>query len=355
MDEIHARPLRVENPPETTVIVSATPLTLASGTVVVLEAYRDVTAEARIQARYKLLLERERERAQLLEEQVRARTADLQRSLDELVKTRAQLIQSEKLSSLGQLVAGIAHEINNPINFVYGNSEFLDGYVAAFLKLIAAYEVCELTADDRQRIDALRKEVDFEYLKTDVAPLVKSMRTGAERAACIIRDLRAFMRGRPHERVPIDLAAGINQTITLLAHETKDRIKIEREGFADAPKVYGNEGQLNQVIMNLLLNAVQAIQGEGVITIRLRPENDGVAIDVQDTGVGISEENLLKVFDPFFTTKPVGQGTGLGLSLSYSIVDAHGGQITVKSEPGKGATFTVWLPCGAPAAKADAQ
>ena len=345
MDEISGHSLHTREQVENRFIVSATPLKDRQGELIgVLEIYRDVTAEARIQSRYKVLLDNERRRAEILEEQVRARTADLERSLEELRTTRAALIQSEKLSSLGQLIAGIAHEINNPINFIYGNTEFLQDYVAKLLRLIETYSEAHLSADDRIRIDQVRNEIELDFIVKDVAALLKSVRNGAERAAAIVRDLRSFIRSRPDERSRVDLRKCVEQTLGLLTHETKDRIKIKHEGPAALPSIPGNEGQLNQVIMNLLVNAIQATRGEGTITVRYYERDSGVAFDVADTGVGISEENILKVFDPFFTTKPVGQGTGLGLSLSYSIINAHGGTITVKSKLGEGATFTVWLP-----------
>ncbi len=347
MDEIVGRSAAVADGGESTFIVSASAVPDGCGGVLaVLESYRDVTAEARIQARYKTLLDNERRRAETLEDQVRARTADLERSLDELRATRAALIQSEKLSSLGQLIAGIAHEINNPINFIYGNIEFLRDYVERFIMLIRAYESATLSGADGSRIAALRSEIEFDFIVGDVIALLKSVRIGADRAAGIIRDLRSFVRGGPEEKNPIDLRRCVEQTLALLTHETKDRIVVRLEGPDDLSPVMGKEGEINQVLMNLLVNAVQATPGKGTVTVRFREQDHGVAVDVADTGVGISEENLLKVFDPFFTTKPVGQGTGLGLSLSHSIVSGHGGKLTVRSRPGEGATFTLWLPHG---------
>lgn len=345
LDEIKGASRLISEPLETTWIVSAIPLHGEKDRVAaVLEIYRDVTAEARIQTRYKALLEQERRRAEILEELVKERTADLEASLEELRNTRAQLVQSEKLSSLGQLIAGIAHEINNPINFIYGNTDFLQNYVETFLRLIHAYEEISIAEADQSRIASLKQEVEYDYVQEDVGKLIRSLRSGAERAAAIIRDLRSFIHGRPNERSKVDLVRCVNQTLNLLTHETKNRIEIRREGSEHVSPVLCNEGQLNQVFMNLLVNAVQAIEKEGMITLRFTEKEGGVAVDVEDNGVGISEENLLKVFDPFFTTKPVGKGTGLGLSLSYSIVDAHGGKITAQSQPGKGSTFTVWLP-----------
>jgi two-component system, NtrC family, sensor kinase len=327
-------------------IVNSVPLHNDQGEVTaVLEIYRDVTAEARIQERYKYLLEQERRRAEILEEQVRERTAELRKSLEELQATRQQLIQNEKLSSLGQLVAGIAHEINNPINFIYGNTDFLKQYVGTFLDVIRFVDELGLPPAERERLDAKKKELDFDYVSEDTVKLLSSIRNGAERAAAIVRDLRSFIHSRSVERAPVSLERAAETTLGLVTHEIRGRITITRQYGKDIPDILGHEGQLCQVLMNLIVNAIQAIKDKGEIIIRTRRTQDGgVAIDVTDNGMGISEADQLKVFDPFFTTKPVGQGTGLGLSISYSIVDAHGGRLTVQSEVGKGATFTLALP-----------
>ncbi len=329
-----------------TLIVSAVPLHDHEGRVVaVLEVYRDVTAEARIQERYKYLLDQERRRAEILEEQVKERTAELSKSLEQLRATRAQLVQSEKLSSLGQLVAGIAHEINNPINFIYGNTDFLNTYVKQFMQLIDLLGELDLSAADKAKVAEAKSAIDYDYLVEDTGKLLVSIRNGAERATNIIRDLRAFIHGGAGEqRAPVNLTRCLETTLNLVQHEARGRINVERRYPEDLPQVLANESQLNQVFMNLIVNAIQAIRTKGTITLAIERRDKGLAVDVSDDGVGISEEQQLKVFDPFFTTKPVGQGTGLGLSISYSIVDAHGGRLSVKSQIGKGATFTVWLP-----------
>ncbi len=350
MDEIRGRSKHAEATgdkasEQQTLIVNTVPLHDDDGaTIAVLEIYRDVTAEARIQERYKVLLEKERDRAEILEEQVRERTAELRESLEQLQATRQQLIQTEKLSSLGQLVAGIAHEINNPINFIYGNTDFLRAYVDTFLKLLRLYEEFELTAADRDKLAEKKKELDFDYVVEDTGKLLSSIRNGAERAAAIVRDLRSFIHRRSTERAPVSLHHCIETTLGLVVHETRARITLNKMFAPDLPRILGHEGQLCQVLMNLIMNAIQAIKDKGEITIRTRRTSDGVCVDVSDTGIGISEADQLKVFDPFFTTKPVGQGTGLGLSISYSIVDGHGGRLSVQSQLGKGTTFTMWLP-----------
>ncbi len=348
MDELRGsskvREADAGEPEESTLIVSAVPVHNDAGEVAaVLEMYRDVTAEARIQTRYKYLLDQERRRAEILEEQVKERTAELRKSLEELQATRAQLVQSEKLSSLGQLVAGIAHEINNPINFIYGNTDFLRSYVESFQAIVTFMDELSLPDAVARRLAEKKEELDYDYLVEDTRKLLNSIRNGAERATAIIRDLRAFIHGGSEQRAPVQLAKCIETTLNLVVHQTRGRIEIERN-YGDSLLILGNEGQLNQVFMNLIVNAIQAIKAEGRIVITMGRREAGLAIDITDNGVGISEAAQLKVFDPFFTTKPVGQGTGLGLSISYSIVDAHGGRLSVKSAPGEGSTFTVWLP-----------
>ncbi|MBI5509300.1 MAG: PAS domain-containing protein [Deltaproteobacteria bacterium] len=343
--EIHGQRVKNKDDDQQTLIVSTIPLRDPQGNVwAVLETYRDVTAEARIQDRYKVLLDNERRRAELLEEQVKARTADLQKSLDELRSTRAQLIQSEKLSSLGKLVAGVAHEINNPINFIYGNLDFLDSHVAALLKVIGAHDGLELPEEQAARIRAVETEVDLAYVREDLAKLTKSIRLGTERVAGIVRDLRQVCHRSDDNMGRVRLPECIERALNLISHNTKDRVAIVRNYNPTAPEVWGNEGRLNQVFMNILINGVQAIPKKGQIEIVVHEEQGGVATEITDNGVGIPEDLQLKIFDPFFTTKPVGEGTGLGLSITYSIVNAHNGKISVKSEVGKFTTFTVWLP-----------
>ncbi len=355
MDEIHGGSRIVARPDDSalgaktaargTYIVTAVPLTDEAGEVLaVLEIYRDVTAEVRIQERYKAMIEQERHRTSDLAREVQARTAELERSLAELRATRMQLIHSEKLSSLGQLVAGIAHEINNPINFIYGNTDFLRSYVGKYLELIHTLETMICHPEHRRRIDELKEQIEFDYMVEDTEKLVSSIRSGAERAAGIIRDLRSFIHGGSDRREEVDLEHCLETTLNLVSHQARGRIKIVREYARGLPPVLANEGQLNQVFMNLIMNAIHAIVAKGTITVRLAAGDGGVIVQVSDDGVGISEADQLKIFDPFFTTKPVGQGVGLGLSISYSVVDAHGGKLSVESRPGCGATFSVWLP-----------
>ena len=269
----------------------------------------------------------------------------LRRATMELSRAQNELVRSEKLASLGQLVAGIAHELNNPLNYIYGNVEFLSDYVKAFLTLLERVEnMPDLTDTQRAFLASIEQENDIEFVRGDVGKLLEGIKIGAERAAEIVKGLRAFARAGAHmELDEVKLASVIELALTILRHELRDRIRVHKR-FAPLPAIVGDGSRLGQVFVNLLLNAIHAIGAEGDITIELA-ESDGQArCTVRDTGCGIPPEVRERIFDPFFTTKPVGQGTGLGLSISYGIVEQHGGRITVESETGKGSAFTVWLP-----------
>lgn len=272
-------------------------------------------------------------------------TLDLEATNATLKKTQAELVRSEKLASLGQLVAGIAHELNNPLNYIYGNTGFLFDYVRTITKLLDRFETeLELTAEQRRCVAAWSAEAELPFLREDLPKLLDGVRLGAERAAEIVRGLRAFARtGQQGALDEVDLAATIEIAITVLRHELRDRIRVHRD-FAPVAKVRCDASRLSQVFVNLLLNAVQAMNGGGEIFLGLFADATSVRCTVRDTGPGIPEAIRTKIFDPFFTTKPVGHGTGLGLSISYGIVQQHGGRIEVESAPGQGATFTVILP-----------
>lgn len=309
----------------------------------VIETYRDVTADARIQRRLKVLLERERRAKELLEEQVSARTKDLRQA-------QAQLVHQEKMSGLGRLVAGIAHEMNNPINFVYGNVDFLGQYMEDLLGLVKAIDDAELPDGLRGELEELKQRVEFDFLVEDSRKLIRSIRSGAERTASIVQDLKTFSRTGGGELQEADVVAGIETTLNLIAPLLKNRITVERDFEPNLPKLVCNAGHINQVFMNILTNGAQAIDGEGVIRVRIRRaiELDGLRVEISDSGPGIRPEVMEKMTDPFFTTKEVGEGTGLGLWITENIVRAHGGKLTWESEPERGATFVVELPIRAP-------
>lgn len=271
--------------------------------------------------------------------------AELHRANAEIKDTQGHLVQSAKMVSLGQLVAGVAHELNNPIAFIYSNLHQLDEYMAKFKTLIDRYRsFCKsLPETERAVLEALEKEFDLDFLLQDTDQLIRSCVEGANRTKDIVLSLRTFSRIDETTFQNSELTEGIHSTLKLLSVEFKDRIRIHLE-LEDLPKVECSLSQLNQVFMNLLSNAAQAIEGKGDIWIRSYSNDTHVFIEIEDNGIGMEEKVLEKVFDPFFTTKKVGEGTGLGLSIAYSIIQKHHGTIQVESVVGKGTRFTLSLP-----------
>ncbi len=274
--------------------------------------------------------------------------AQLQEAHHHLQESHEQLLQSEKLASIGQLAAGVAHEINNPVGYVYSNLGTLQEYTDGLCRMLESYEKLEsLVANDEpelQRLRELKTELDVEYLKDDVRNLVSESREGIARVKGIVQDLKDFSHVDEAEWQWADLHRGLDSTLNIVNNEIKYKAKVIRE-YGELPSVECLASQLNQVFMNLLVNAAHAIEEQGTITIRTGMQaEDNVWVEISDTGSGISAENMKKIFDPFFTTKGVGKGTGLGLSLSYGIVNKHGGHIEVSSEIGKGTTFRILLP-----------
>ncbi|HEX5125855.1 MAG TPA: ATP-binding protein, partial [Rhodocyclaceae bacterium] len=273
----------------------------------------------------------------------------LQRALiKRLEEAQSQLLQSEKMASIGLLAAGMAHEINNPIGFVSGNVSTLSEYTDDMLAVLAAYErsVDSLLSDHPDKladIVAARKGADLDYLREDVPKLLQETRDGIQRVLNIVTDLKEFSRVGETMWQLSDLHKGMNSTLNMVWNEVKYKAQVVKE-YGDIPLVECVASQINQVFLNLLINASHAIVEKGVITLRSGQRGDQVWIEVTDTGTGIAPENLTRIFDPFFTTKPVGTGTGLGLSVSYGIVHRHGGKIEVESELGKGTVFRIWLP-----------
>jgi signal transduction histidine kinase len=285
------------------------------------------------------------------------RTRQLERANEHLKKAQAELIRAEKLASLGQLVAGIAHELNNPLNYIYGNIEFLSDYMRTFSGLVDKFETLPgLTAEQDQIIAGWKQAADLQFVRDDLTKLLEGVRLGAERAAEIVRGLRAFARvGSAIEIETVSLADAIEVALTVLRHELRDKVRVHKD-LGEVPPVRCDSSRMSQVFVNLILNAIQACGGDGDLYITLRGDATHVRCSVRDTGPGIPRDIRDKIFDPFFTTKPVGQGTGLGLSISYGIVEQHGGRIEVESGEGngsgKGATFTVILPIAGPPAEA---
>jgi PAS domain S-box-containing protein len=311
-----------------------------------------------------------RESRDQLEAKVAERTADLQTAnaalraeqvrQEELIKKLAeahtQLLQSEKMASIGQLAAGIAHEINNPVGFVSSNIGSLQRYTDDLLRLVSAYELVEaaLPATALAAIANLKAEVDLAYLRDDVRQLIEESTEGLLRVRQIVQDLKNFSHASATEMELADIEAGLDSTLNVVWNELKYKAEVVKE-YGHIPAVRCIQSQLNQVFMNLLVNAAHAIDGRGRITLRTGAIADAVWVEIEDSGSGIKPEHLDRIFDPFFTTKPVGQGTGLGLSLSYQIVQKHGGQIEVRSELGKGSVFRVVVPCGDDSSGASAE
>jgi signal transduction histidine kinase len=296
---------------DATYVVSAVPVDCDGGRVVV-ESYRDVSAQRRL---------------------------------------HSQLVDSDKMSSLGRLVAGIAHELNNPINFIYGNVDFLGEYLRDLIGLVDTIDGEELPEEIRARFDAAKRNVEYEHVRADWLKLVRSIRAGAERTAGIVRDLRTYSRASGAELREVDVVGQLDTTLTLITPLIKNRIQVRRRVAADVLPVVGNPGHVGQIFMNLLTNAAQAIPGEGWIEVAIAPTADraAVRIGVTDSGPGIDPAMMARVVDPFFTTKDVGQGTGLGLWITDSIVRAHGGTLTWSNRAGAGAEFVVTLPLRPPA------
>ena len=276
----------------------------------------------------------------------------LQAEHDALKQTQAMLVQSEKMASLGQLAAGVAHEINNPVGFVASNLTTLTDYVGVFESLLKLYgELAGKISDGEssdmaaiiEKIDALRSKEDIDYVLEDVQELLSESSDGLVRVRDIVQNLKSFARLDEAEVKHVNLNETIESTLKIADNELKYHWKVVRE-FGDLPLVHCNAGKLNQVFLNLLVNAGQATSENGVITIGTHVDGDDVIIRIADNGSGILEENLTAIFNPFFTTKPVGEGTGLGLSISYNIIEQHGGQITVKSDTDVGTEFTIRLP-----------
>ncbi|AOI61739.1 histidine kinase [Burkholderia diffusa] len=294
----------------------------------------------------------ERRAAQSRLEQEKDEQRRLLRALEE---THVQLLQSEKLASIGQLAAGVAHEINNPIGFISANLNTLRTWVRSLLDVIAAHDaaLAQLEPATRDALTAMRGASDLDYVRDEIVTLIDESIDGAVRVRRIVQDLRDFSRPGSGEWSVVDIHAGLESTLNVVHNELKYKADIVRE-YGDVPQVECLPSQLNQVFMNLLVNAAQAIPVRGVITIRTSSDGEQVTIAISDTGTGMTPDVVRRIFDPFFTTKPVGQGTGLGLSVSHGIVERHRGAIDVTSEPGCGTTFCVRLPIRRMEGRADA-
>jgi signal transduction histidine kinase len=260
----------------------------------------------------------------------------------ELKSAQTQLVHAEKMSSLGQLTAGIAHEINNPVNFIRSSTTPLRRDLDE-VRAIVTRALAEEADDIRERVEQRMAEMELDELRSEIDALLRSIESGATRTAEIVKGLRTFSRLDEDEFKSSDIGEGIESTLTLLQPRLDGRIVVRRE-LAELPDVECRPGQINQVVLNLVSNAIDAIEGDGTVTVRTARDGDRVTISIEDTGAGIRPEDLSHIFEPFFTTKPIGTGQGLGLAISHSIIEAHDGSISVSSTVGSGTSFTVSLP-----------
>lgn len=292
-------------------------------------------------------LEDDNAQREAAETELRRRYIELTELNIELSETREQLVQSEKLASIGQLAAGVAHEINNPIGYVYSNIGALEKYIDDLFRLLKAYGNAEssLPSAQAEGLAAMRKEVDFGFLLEDIPMLMQESKEGISRVKKIVQDLKDFSRvDSSQEWQWANLHHGLDSTINIVANEIKYKADIVKE-YGDLPDVECLPSQLNQVFMNLLVNAAHSMgEARGCITIRSGVRADTVWLEFSDTGSGMPEDVRQRIFDPFFTTKPVGKGTGLGLSLAYGIIQNHNGKIDVESAVGEGSSFRITLP-----------
>jgi signal transduction histidine kinase len=264
---------------------------------------------------------------------------------------QSQLLHSEKMAAVGQLAAGVAHEINTPIGFVNSNLGTLRGYSKALLDTIDAGE--NLLQQDPQlmaKFAAIAAKVDLKYLREDIPALLSESQSGLDRVKHIVQSLQDFAQPNDARMQQHDVLASLESTLDVVWSEIRDKAEIVRE-LTPLPLVRCIPGHINQVLMNLLVNAAQAIAGHGTITLRSGSDKNDIWVEIADNGCGMSDETSKHLFEPFFTTKPVGKGTGLGLSISWDIVvNKHGGRIDVTSTTGRGSAFRVWLPINGPAA-----
>ncbi|MDX1651426.1 MAG: 7TM diverse intracellular signaling domain-containing protein [Brumimicrobium sp.] len=295
----------------------------------------------------------------LLEQKVKERTEELEalnielkKALESVIKTQNKLLESEKMASLGQLTAGVAHEINNPINFVSSNIEPLKRDLQDLEELLELYS--QLDKDNFEEkieeIEQFKEEIDLKYLKDELKEILRNIEEGARRTSEIVKGLKTFSRNDQKSKIPAHINAGIESTLTLLNSKLSD-IHVELN-LNDIPQILCYPGKLNQVIMNIITNSIDAVKAkfgkrkEGTIRIETsyNVERKEVQIEIEDNGTGIPEEIRKKIYDPFYTTKDVGKGTGLGLSIVYQIIEAHEGEIILESEEGKGTLFRIILP-----------
>ncbi len=283
-------------------------------------------------------------------EALQQQKSELQFTLENLKLAQEQLVQSEKLASVGQLTAGIAHELNNPVNFISGNVKPLNRDLEDIFQLLGLYDsIIEKNKLNKtfQEAEELKENIDFQFLTDEIKSLMEGIIEGAHRSSDIVKGLRSFSRLDDDKFKTADLHDGIDSTLILLYNKTKNKIKVHKD-YGDLPSIECFPSKINQVFMNILTNSIQAIEDKGNIYIETISSGIGVKVVIRDTGTGMTPEVKKHIFEPFYTTKEVGSGTGLGLSISYGIIEQHKGNIDVISEPGKGTEFIISLPITQP-------
>lgn len=286
------------------------------------------------------------------EDKLMASNEQLSQALVELQEHKNRVVQSEKLASIGQLAAGVAHEINNPVGYVTSNLGTISEYAVTMKELLEVYaDLDQLPVEEsvdrtqlQKRVNNIREEEDLDFILDDLGSVLKESMEGVHRVAEIVQNLKSFAREDSNEKSSHNVNEGIEAVTKVIWNELKYRCEVEHH-LNPIPEVEGHGGQINQVVMNMMVNASQAMPEEGgLLKVGTSLVNNEVEIKISDNGSGMTEDTLNKVFDPFFTTKDVGVGTGLGLSIGHGIIEDHGGRIEVESEVGRGTTFRIYLP-----------
>jgi len=291
------------------------------------------------------------EQNQQLDRRVAKRSAELKEANQELIETHSKLIQSDKMAAIGQLSAGVAHEINNPIGYITSNISLLDEWLEVLLALIEFHdELSEQPASKESSVKIIDKKaaLDFDYIKSELPSLMNGIKDGLERVCTIVSDLKEFAHISESTWQDADLLTGLKSTLNIVSNEIKYKAEVILD-LMPMPDISCIPPQINQVFLNLIINAGQAIKEKGTITIRSKQVDDTwICISISDSGEGIPKDKLARIFDPFYTSKPVGVGTGLGLSVSYGIIKSHHGRIEVESIENEGTCFQIWLPIKQP-------
>lgn len=293
-------------------------------------------------------LEEDIRKREVAETELLRRNNDLTELNAKLSMAQQQLVQSEKLASIGQLAAGVAHEINNPIGYVFSNFGTLENYIAGMLEMLKTYENAESSIgfpEVLKNLRSVRERIEIDYLMEDIPVLMAESREGLVRVRQIVQNLKDFSRVDANQEWQwANIHQGIESTLNIVNNEVKYKADVVKN-YGIVPDIECLPSEINQVIMNIVVNGAHAIAGQrGTITIETGAKDDNVWIEISDTGAGIPPEIMSRIFDPFFTTKPIGSGTGLGLSLSYGIIQKHNGRIEVHSILGAGTTFRITLP-----------